>query len=224
MQPIIRLLGAAALCLTLSAPAFADEAVDRIFDTENLSNVKSGTTLAFTHIRETHNPDMIAALERDIEVAVGDKTEGKDSRVVTVSFKEGERNVTLSPFTDDGGNPMLVFFLESVAKAVAKSTGGSPFYIKNRIVEAFQRGTKISEIDIVRDGEPLKANRIAYSPFASEKLKDRLQNFAEMEVAFILSDAVPGGIIEMRALDDPKAKEGGFRESIVLDGIAEKNQ
>ena len=223
MKPIIRLLGAAALCLTLSAPAFADDAVDRLFDTENLDNVKSGTTLAFTHIRETHNPQIIAGLERDIEVAVGDKAEGKESRAVIVTFKEGERKVTLSPFTDAGGNPMLIFFLESVAKAVAKSTGGSPFYIKNRIVETFQGGAKISPVELVRDGAPVEASRIAYTPFAKEKLKDRLQNFADMEIAFILSDAVPGGIVEMRALDDPKA-EGGFRESIVLDGIAEANE
>lgn len=223
MKPIIRLLGAAALCLTLSTPAFADDAIDRIFDTENLGNVKSGTTLAFTHIRETHNPQIIAALEREIEVAVGDKNEGKDSRAVILSFKEGEREVTLSPFTDDGGNPMLIFFLESVAKAVAKSTGGSPFYIKNRIVETFQEGAEISPVELVRDGAPVEASRIAYTPFAKEKLKDRLQNFADMEIAFILSDAVPGGIVEMRALDNPKA-EGGFRESIVLDGIAEKSE
>jgi len=223
MQSIIRFLGAAALCLSLSAPAFADDAVDRIFDTENLNNVKSGTTLAFTHIRETHDPDVLPALERDIDVAVGDRMEGKESRAVIVSFRQGEREVALSPFSDDGGNPMLVFFLESVAKAVAKSTGGSPFYIKNRIIDAFQRGATISQVDIVRDGAPLKANRIAYSPFAEEKLKDRLQNFADMEIAFILSEEVPGGIIEMRALDDPKAK-GGFRESIVLDGIAEKGE
>ncbi len=223
MQSIIRRLCATALCLTLSAPAFADDALDRIFDTENLDNVKSGMTLAFTHIRETHNPEILPALERNIEVAVEGKVEGKESRSVIVSFKEGERNVTLSPFSDGGGNPMLVFFLESLAKAVAKSTGGSPFYIKNRIVETFQRGTEVSPIEIVHDGKPVEASRILYAPFAKEKVKDRLQNFANMEMVFTLSEAVPGGIVEIRAIDDPKA-EDGFREFIVFDGIAEKDE
>ncbi len=223
MKPIIRLLGAASLCLTLAGPAFADDASDRVFDTGQLDNVKTGTTLAFTHIRETHDANLLPAVERDIDVAVGEKPEGKEAREVIVSFMEGEREVTLSPFTDDGGNPMLVFFLESVAKAVAKSTGGSPFYIKNRIIEAFQRGTEISPVDLVRDGAPLKVSRIVYSPFAEEKLKDRLKNFADMEIVFLLSEAVPGGIVEMRAVDGTD-DETGFRESIVLDGVAETGE
>lgn len=218
MRPMTCLV---ATCLALATPAMADEAVDRLFDTEQMAGVETGTRLAFTHIRESHDTEALPDIERDIEVEVMAK-DGK-ARPIHVSFEDGGRTVTIDSFSDAGGNPMLVFFLESVGKAVAKSTGGSPFYIKNRIVESFQRGTETASVELVRDGETITADRIVYSPFALEEKKDRLQNFATLELAFILSDAVPGRFIELRALDDPKGK-GGFRESIVLDGLAEKSE
>ena len=220
MRIFTRLLGAAAIGLALSIPAHADKALDRVFDATQLDNVESGMALGFTHTRKSVAPDKVPAIEaRDITVSVGDKAEGADGRTITVTMIEGKREVTLDPFSDTGGNPVLVIFLESVAQAVAKSTGGSPFYIKNRIKDAFSRGTEMSPTELVRDGKPVEAVRVVYNPFALEKQKERLLSFAGFEMAFILSDGVPGGIVEMRALDDPKTK--GFEEYLVLDGITD---
>lgn len=219
MRSLTHLLGAAALGFALSLPAHADDALDRVFDATQLDNVETGKALGFIHMRKSVAPDKVPAIEnRDITVAVGEKVEGKDAREVLVTITEGKRKSTLDAFLDDGGNPVLVIFLESVAQAVAKSTGGSPFYIKNRIKDAFSRGAEVAPTELVRDGKPVEAVRIVYNPFALEKQKERLQTFANFEMAFIFSDAVPGGIVEMRALDDPKTK--GFEEYLVLDGMA----
>jgi hypothetical protein len=223
MRTLIRLLGAAAIGVALTLPVHADEALDRIFDATQLDNVETGQALGFTHERKTIAPDRVPAItDRDITVAVGGKAEGKDAREVLVTIAEGKRESTLDAFLDDGGNPVLVIFLESVAQAVAKSTGGSPFYIKNRIKDAFSRGTEVASTELIRDGKPVEAVRIVYNPFALEKQKERLQNFVNFEMAFILSRSVPGGIVEMRALDNPGDK--GFEEFMVLDGMTDAEQ
>lgn len=48
--------------------------------------------------------------------------------------EEAPREIT--SFATGSANPILLYFLESAARATAEASGGSPFYIRNRIRDA----------------------------------------------------------------------------------------
>ncbi len=207
---------ALAMCLVSAPAAFADAALDRIFDSEQMKTVDTGQRISFTHTRLGIDPQKMPPLDdRVIDVAVREDT--SNGRQINVSLTEGERSRDLDAFSGDSGNPVLMIFLESVTKSVANASGGSPFYIKNRITDAFRRGTELAETEVEIGDETINAARSSYSPFALEQNKARLGAFANFEISFVTSKDVPGRIVELIAVADPEDEEG-YREQIIFTG------
>ena len=50
--------------------------------------------------------------------------------------QEGGEAVPLGTFPSGAANPLLLYFLETTVRVMAEATGGSPYYIRNRIREA----------------------------------------------------------------------------------------
>ena len=50
--------------------------------------------------------------------------------------QEGGEAVPLGTFPRGAANPLLLYFLETTVRVMAEATGGSPYYIRNRIREA----------------------------------------------------------------------------------------
>ena len=63
-------------------------------------------------------------------VAAGD---GRELRLVR---EEDGRSAPVGTFPAGVANPLLLYFLETTVRAMAEATGGSPYYIRNRIREA----------------------------------------------------------------------------------------
>ncbi len=200
----------------------ADAALERIFDSEQMKTVNTGQRINFTHTRIGIDPEKMPPLaDRVIQVAVTE--DSAVGRQLSVSLTEDGRSRNLDAFSGDSGNPVLMIFLESVTKSVAKASGGSPFYIKNRITDAFRRGTELAKTEIEIGDKTIEATRSSYSPFALEQNKARLGDFANFEISFVTSKDVPGRIVEMVALSDPEHKEG-YREKITFVGADEVKQ
>lgn len=87
----------------------------------------------------------------------------------------------IGPFPTSGGDPALTFFLETVTRDMAALTGGSPFYIRNRLKDALFRGGEIRE----EDGRRLAV----FAPFKGDKNAARMSGFDTLELRFTLEDA-----------------------------------
>ncbi|MTH65907.1 hypothetical protein [Paracoccus shanxieyensis] len=86
----------------------------------------------------------------------------------------------IGPFPVTGGDPVLTFFLETVARDMAALTGGSPFYIRNRLKDALFRGGEVQQ-----DG----AARVAvFMPFQQDQNRARMLGFETLELRFTLDD------------------------------------
>ncbi|MFD2441967.1 hypothetical protein ACFSS8_21145 [Paracoccus kondratievae] len=75
--------------------------------------------------------------------AVTDPADGKP--VLELAEKTDRITRRIGPFPVSGGDPALVFFLENISRDMAMLTGGSPFYIRNRLKDALFRGGEVRQ-------------------------------------------------------------------------------
>ena len=127
-----------ALLLGLTQPSAAGEAQDRLFAVGVLDGVATGHRLVFDHQRRGSFDAAVLPPIEDGEIEVALASGGSGGRVAEVTLREGGRRRTLDPLPAAAGHPLLLVFLETVVDDVARLTGGSPFYIRNRMREALR--------------------------------------------------------------------------------------
>lgn len=105
-------------------------------------------------------------------------------------------DVPVTDFSRDSAHPVLMYFLESTVRHMAEATGGSPFYIRNRIRDALIAAPMGAEV----------------TPFASDRNRDKMGDFADLTLRF----GFEGQDIISLSADTPEAA-GGYHESMVLE-------
>lgn len=98
-------------------------------------------------------------------------------------------------FARESAHPAVMFFLESTVRHMAEATGGSPFYIRNRIRDALARA-------------PLD---VPVTPFADDPNRARMGDFAALTLTFRTKGAQ---VVQLSA--DTKTGSGGYHESLTL--------
>lgn len=107
-----------------------------------------------------------------------DPTDGKP--VLQLAEDTARIKRKIGPFPISGGDPSLTFFLETTARDMAALTGGSPFYIRNRLKDALFRGGQVQT-----EGD---ARVAVFTPFAQDKNSERMMGFQSLELRFTLND------------------------------------
>ena len=105
-----------------------------------------------------------------------------------------------------GGDPVLVFFLEQTTRDMARLTGGSPFYIRNRIKDAIFRGGQIAAAGAAR--------KATFRPFADDPNAARMQGFETLTLTFVLDSDPKAPIRELLA--ETQGGTPGYRNRMVL--------
>lgn len=110
------------------------------------------------------------------------------------------RNLRFGPLSAAKVNPILLIFFQRDATQMSNGTGGSQHYIRNTIRRALQAPDPDSRraVTIELDGGPVRAHEVSFQPFVADPNRARLQAYADKTYSFVLSDAVPGGVYELR--------------------------
>lgn len=119
---------------------------------------------------------------------------------------DGGRIVAEFPATSP--NPILMFFLENQVRVMASVTGGSPFYIRNRlrgVLATAPGGT-------VTDG----LARLTLQPFKEDPKAARMGEFANLSLTLVYQPDRPDRILELLA--DTGAHPGAYTERLELAG------
>ena len=190
--------------LLAAAPAAAEGEANGIFALGQLDTVATGDTLVYAHRRSgsATGPDALPPIEGRVEVTLQPAADG-GSRAAHVALVEDARTRGLPPFPATGGNPVLLVFLETGMRNMATATGGSPFYIRNRIREALVGAGEATPVALDLAGGTVEARRFTVRPFADDPNRARMGAFAGLEISLVLSDEVPGGIASLEAVTGP---------------------
>lgn len=195
-----RSLAACAMMVGLLAqPAVAEDAAERLFAPGALESIDEGTVLDFTQMRKVPDGAELGAIAgSEVKIAV------EADRAIIRFDIEGRPQAFAQPL--GAAHPLLLLFLETSHQSVAELSGGSPFYIKNRIVESFAKAETSDVETPAGTGE-----RLLLKPFANDPNAPRMGDFAGLEIAFVLAD-VPGGLYSATAA------AGSYEESMTWSG------
>ena len=201
LKTIFSLL-AISICLfsVLVLPVIADDEVPElnqaqilIFMGDHLKNVSPGHTLTYSFSSRAQDQ---AEIKDNIRMRVtGVAQDG--GRDLDFEFLSGNRRLPFPPARGYNGNPITVQFLERDVQDMAKATGGSRTYIRNRVRNAFMnpqmRDTKISY-----DGKEIDGVEITVKPFTNDpRAQAELSEFVNKHYRFVYSEDIPGGLFSI---------------------------
>ncbi|MEM9763019.1 MAG: hypothetical protein AAF968_10980, partial [Pseudomonadota bacterium] len=115
------------------------------------------------------------------------------------------------------GNPILMVFLETTVSAISRATGGSPFYLRNRIREGLRDGLTSRPMILQIGAARLPARVLEVEPFRDDRNAERLGPFAGLTLRFVISEQAPGMLLSLRA-STVAGEEGrvSYEEEIAL--------
>ena len=162
----------------------------RVFD-----DVETGDRLVFRfqRIAEPEDP-RVPTFDGTATVTLMDAEDrpGREAQVV-IAAEDGPPRAG-PPLPEAAGHPLLVVFLENIVGMMAAATGGNAAYIRSRLREALWLEAEGEPAEVEIDGETRPARIIEARPFADDPARDEMAGFADLELRFLVSDAVPGRI------------------------------
>lgn len=206
MTCFIRALVAAA---SIAAPASltAAPATEMIFDESIAADLPLGTVLRYDYEKIVpHQPEAEANPGKEVVAGFDEGSvawtlvEGPDeARGVQMVLSRDGNGVDLPLMPTSGGNPLAVVFLEQVSRSISGLSGGSPFYIRNRMKEALlTEGAQTSATVTVEGGEA-EVESVTLAPLADDPNAHKMRGLDALEMTFTYGDDVPGGIYALEA-------------------------
>ncbi|MBE3636985.1 hypothetical protein [Mangrovicoccus algicola] len=112
----------------------------------------------------------------------------------------------LGAFPAATGNPMAMVHLETLVRDMARLTGGSQFYIRNRLKEALLRPVAAAGTQ--------GGTEIVLHPFAGDANAARMGGFAGLEIRAVAGPSVPGWYRSLEAIA-PDGSGGVLYRSVI---------
>ncbi|AWI60948.1 hypothetical protein [Sinorhizobium fredii] len=159
--------------------------------------------------------------QADGSFSIGLKIKPDDN--VALTLYQGTRSRGLGNYPASVGNPLIMYFLESVLADVAFQSGGSPFYMRNRIKESLLRDAQIVPVSLRYHDREIAARQVTIRPFANDKARERMGRFSQLALAVTVSDDIPGWYYSLVATV-PAATGGagaGYTNAITLKAAGE---
>lgn len=175
------------LGLLASEPLHAAEPYDLIFRTGTLSNVPTDHELVYSRaMTMPDNPQVEQAGTGLIVLSF------VPDDMAELDFRQGDRHRIVGLFPVTVGNPLAMYFLETVINDISRDTGGSPYYLRNRIKESLRESAEIKELEERTDGQSIATRQITLHPFQGDRNRDQMLGYEDLAMTFTMSDDVPG--------------------------------
>lgn len=169
---------------------------DLLFKNGTLDTIDRAVELVYT--REVTNTLDVPSGARDTgDIALTFR--GGTAEMVMLEFRQDEKHRSLGTFPASVGNPMIMYFYETVVRDMAASAGGSPFYIRNRVKEALVQSSEVEFGEAIFDGKTVQTQTVRMYPFSGDPNIDRMQGFGDLELRVTMSDEVPGWYMSLVA-------------------------
>jgi hypothetical protein len=166
---------------------FAAETYDLIFKAGTLADVSKEDGLEYgREVSLAADAELGARNTGTIRLSFGAE------EMAHLKFEKGDKYRNVGAFPATVGNPIIMYFVETVLRDVAQQAGGSPFYIRNRIKESLVQVTEINDVAVSLEGEVVEARQITLRPFENDKNRDRMKGYGDLTMTFTMSEDIPG--------------------------------
>ncbi|WP_027998139.1 hypothetical protein [Sinorhizobium arboris] len=142
---------------------------------------------------------------------------------VSMTLYQGSASRGLGNYPSSVGNPLIMYFLESVLSDLAAQSGGSPFYMRNRIKEALLRSAQIEPVSLRYRNREIAAREVTIRPFEHDRAREQMGRVSQLSLAVTVSEDIPGWYYSLVATV-PSAAGGpgaGYSHAITLKEAAE---
>jgi hypothetical protein len=174
-------------------PPNLNEAQKLIFFKDHLKGVSKGSRLDYGFKSKTGEESFTDKIEVKVTDIVSER-----KRDLEFNFLSGENHIDFSPAKAYTGNPVIIHFLERDISLMARDTGGSSGYFRNRIRDSFKHPAQISQVTFNYNGKDLTGTEVVVTPFIADPNADNLKLYIKKRYEFMLSDQVPGGVYRIR--------------------------
>lgn len=226
----LKSMGGVSLALIIAlwsgmAAAAADDpptAVNMIFEHKHLANVEQGTEVDYKFNRTATNPQLLGQPFSDtitLKVVAAKPTGEKD---VDLQIYSGERARDLQKLPGLTINPVFIVYFDQAVASFSMLAGAKLPYLKNAFSLALRDKTKVEPVKVDYKGKKVDAYRISMSPYVSDEHAAKMQGWEGAQYVLILSDQVPGEIVDLVATYKNKYKGNEklkLMERITLDGV-----
>jgi hypothetical protein len=179
------LVATAAIAIASPAAAQAPAPVDLLFSASHMRDVAIGEVVDYAHQRRSR-PEIGVGPDIDGRIIV----EKRADAASTVTL-DAEGRVRVLEFDHLSGNPLLMVFLESVARTVSGAQDGNPAWARSAIKGALRDG-----LESEGDG----ATRVlTLRPFAQDDARALVGPFADLTLTFAMDESAPGMFDLLRA-------------------------
>jgi len=213
MLSLSRLFARIALIAALAGATSsnASPATDLVFSAEALNNIPARSEVTYLHERSGTGEKLFHPVNGTASLRL---QPGSDGNQVILTMREDGKLRSQTPFPADVGNPLVMAFLEYTLRSMAQSTGGSPFYLRNRIKDSLRSGGTVENVTVKINGEDIKAQDVVFRPFMQDPNAPKMGDFARLELHFVVAQSVPGGFVRFQAATPDRDGKRLYREVI----------
>lgn len=194
-----------------------------LFDANYLLPLKAPSRIIYRYEQAAADPQIYGANFQDqVALRLNPAPAGAGEKDVTIEMFTGDRQRLVGPLTQVAGNPIIMAFLERDLMQMSRQAGGSAVFYRNVIRLAFREKALLEPATFSWQGRDFTGTKVTIQPFANEPNAVSLQAFSAKTYSFTVSDAVPGGLYELRATlpgSEPSAKEPAIDVRLTLKGL-----
>ncbi|MEM9628901.1 MAG: hypothetical protein AAGA21_21910 [Pseudomonadota bacterium] len=218
MMKALALLGLLAFAVEpQAAAADGKETYDLLFRDGTLDAIDPEMALLYRRdVTNRIKPEAAARDSGDLSLTVNPS----DATMVQLKLSKDGKHRALGQFPTSVGNPMIMYFYETVVRDMAESAGGSPFYIRNRVKDALTQPAVSEEGEAVVDGKNVSTVTVLLKPFENDPNKARMQGFGDLEMRVTMSEEVPGWYLSFVAETAPASSaDAVYRSAVMFEGL-----
>jgi hypothetical protein len=177
-----------------------------IFEASHLDSVKAPSNIYYSYSVSAAAQEYGKGFDDSVRLNVTQNAgQPKDA---TLYMFTGDRQRDPMPFAKRLSNPVILMFLEQDLWHMRQRIGGRADYFKSRIAAALREQVEVEQMTRMVDGREVPVTKMTIKPFLNDPNGERLQAYRTKTYEFLLSDAVPGEVVELRtAVYDPASRE-----------------
>lgn len=198
------------------------KATDMIFEHKHLSNTEAGQEIKYKFNRTVTDAKLLGQPFSDqVTMKVVDaKPTGE--RDVDLQIYSGDRARDLQRLPKLTINPVFnVYFAQGVS-SYGMLAGGQMNYLQRAFSLGFKDKAKVEPVKVDYKGKTVDAYHISMAPYLGDPNESKMQGWEKSQYDMIVSEHVPGEIIELKATYTNKYREQDLKlvENYTLDGVS----